>query len=1096
MAHVFRLHDGTEGTGWFTSAPITPQQIDSIITDGKAVASSIPSPFASIDLVKSAFEWVSRNEIEGNTAHHRLVSFALDVAQIFFYHSRYSNRVKVVSWNPTARIDNWKNGANQKHKDFGNTLDVFWRQDSNVYNFSRQQAFYLLLDQNNNLLGSTSPATMFMAAPDVVELAENLNIEFTTHIAFSTDNESYVPINQRDPQFIKYLYSLKLVEGFADYFKELDNYLTRAFNVLENSLRTEVAGLSYENINSFKKCHVSTDPNQLCEVLQQYYLKCESDDVAINTLIQESDFLIVDELNVAIKPLILPQGTFNQRWKYSSNTDLWDQTNEVPYCNHDVENSALPFNGINYKWLTIGNFVEDKLIKLAYKIDTSFFETCGTEDFLLPLKPEFFNYFKADNVKLKSSFQILAGRGVNFILKIPVRGGEITFNKHYPSNDIVEMNFMYLAIMPFMKTRDLRSNYHLALMDIRGNKTPEISMDCFNNNQICEIKQKGVRLDIPKEERITVYKVSTFDKIRINYGNTHAFIIPNLPEYNGNNNATFAIDFGTTNTHIAYKLPDSAERNMDNVNNSPLWKSLINLKESTNYPYIVREKDYFDLYLLPNEFHDGSENKFPLRTALLKNIDVNENQNLELFYHTNNFLLLEKQHYKTAYFELKNNLKWSNLNSTSEKQLVEKYIEGLLLLIYYKSVQLNCSLRNVKVIWFIPSSMTAFQKNEYRSIWEGKFKEIFGEENIQNIKVISESVAPYLKLRGTIPGKTLSIDIGGGTTDISYFDGQHQSPDFISSVKFAGNAVFGDGLPGEFENNTEINGFFKAFNPRIENLLTGNLKEIHNDIANVRQKSADFSSFLFSLENNNQVNFNYSNELRTHQKLKLPILLKYCALFYYAAELLRRTNGLEEYPSNIIFSGTASKSIKILDSHEFNQLKYVLSKIFKKVLNVDNPNLRIAISNNPKEITCSGGLAINFNGDQNLYNLNSIYWVGSQNENNNFGGLLSENDNNIMPKFNEVNFNIKKELLETHKEFYQLLDEILDNGPILENNFGISREAYLKFKELRSNENDLLGYLDQAIQAFGNAPDDNIQETLFFYPLIPLLNRLANELAN
>lgn len=1097
MAQVFRLHQGIEGSGWFTSAPITPEQINTIISDGKAVASSIPSPFASIDLVKSAFDWVSKNQIEGNSAHHGLVSFALDVAQIFFYYPRYKNKVKIVSWNPAQRIGYWQSSANQKHKDFGNTMNVFWRQDSQVYNFDRQNAFYLLLDQNNNLIGSTSPSTMFLAAPDVIHFAEQLNIEFTTHIAFSKDDEMFVSIDKRDPEFIKYLFRLKLIDGFAVDFKELDSYLTKAFEKLENSLQTEVANLTVNDLNKYRNCNVSSDSNQLCEVLQKYYLKSESDEVAIDTVIKQSDFIIQDELNVQDKPLILPQGTFNQPWRYSSQNDLWDQTNEVPYSNHDNDNPSLPFNGIPYKWLTLGNFIEDKVVKLVYKTDTVFYETCGSEEYLLPLKPEFFNYFKADSINSMASFQNLAGGGVNFSLTIPVRGGNITFQKYYSTSEIVDMNFMYMAIMPFMKTQNLKSNYHIALMDIRSNKNPEIFIDCYKGNVKKEMEYSGVRLEIPNSEKITLYKSSEFDKVRLNFGNTHAFIVPKFPSYNGNNRVTFAVDFGTTNTHIAYKLEDSAERNFDNHSNSPIWKSLVNRNVTSNNVFINQEKNYFDKYLLPFEFHDKYEYKFPLRTALLKNNNVTENQNLKVFFHTNNYLLLEKQHYQTSLFDLKNNLKWSNLNSTSDKQLVEKYIEGLLLLVYYKSVQLNCNPDEVKVIWFIPSSMTAFQKTGYREIWDNKFKELFGEGNVQNIKVISESVAPYLKLRGTVPGKTLSIDIGGGSTDISYFDGQRQSPDFISSVKFAGNSVFGDGLPGEFEGNIESNGYFKAFNPTVSSLLNeSNLNEIYADITINRKKSADFSSFLFSLENNNQVNFNYTNELRTHTKLKLPILLKYCALFYYSAELLKRKVNKQEYPSNIIFSGTASKSIRILDSNEFIQLKQVLSEIFKKVLNLENPTFRITISENPKEITCSGGLAINFNGDRNLYDLNSIYWIGSQSTENNFGELLSEQDHSKMPKFKEVNAGIKNELISSHKYFYNLLDDIFDKGPILENNFGINREAYLKFKELRENENDLIGYLDQGIQAYNNSAEDNIQETLFFYPLIPLLNRLAYELAN
>ena len=62
---VFRLHEGNKDTGWFRS--IKPD-FSKVNTDGKKVATSIPSPFAQIDLVKSAFKWVADNGIDGKTA--------------------------------------------------------------------------------------------------------------------------------------------------------------------------------------------------------------------------------------------------------------------------------------------------------------------------------------------------------------------------------------------------------------------------------------------------------------------------------------------------------------------------------------------------------------------------------------------------------------------------------------------------------------------------------------------------------------------------------------------------------------------------------------------------------------------------------------------------------------------------------------------------------------------------------------------------------------------------------------------------------------------------------------------------------------------
>ena len=72
MSKVYRLHEGQDGTGWFVSSPISKNQLETIKTEGKDVATSIPSPFARIDLVKSAFRWVADNGISGTSAQHKL----------------------------------------------------------------------------------------------------------------------------------------------------------------------------------------------------------------------------------------------------------------------------------------------------------------------------------------------------------------------------------------------------------------------------------------------------------------------------------------------------------------------------------------------------------------------------------------------------------------------------------------------------------------------------------------------------------------------------------------------------------------------------------------------------------------------------------------------------------------------------------------------------------------------------------------------------------------------------------------------------------------------------------------------------------------
>jgi hypothetical protein len=187
MSKVFRLHEGQGGSGWFVSQPINKDDLMTILTEGKEVATSIPSPYARIDLVKSAFRWVTDNGIDGKTAQHQLVSDALDVAQLFFMSRKYSNKVEIISWNPRARFNLLSEDSNlTKHFNFSRTLQLFWDQDSVhsqdngnlvLYNFEKVNRLYLIINKaNKKVIGGTSPATLFFAAPDAHRIAKPLNI--------------------------------------------------------------------------------------------------------------------------------------------------------------------------------------------------------------------------------------------------------------------------------------------------------------------------------------------------------------------------------------------------------------------------------------------------------------------------------------------------------------------------------------------------------------------------------------------------------------------------------------------------------------------------------------------------------------------------------------------------------------------------------------------------------------------------------------------------------------------------------------------------------------------------------------------------------
>lgn len=1091
MPKVFRLHEGQDGVGWFPSIPITIEQLRTIHTNGVDVANSIPSPFARIDLVKSAFRWVAENGIDGITAQHQLVSDALDVAQLFFQYPKHSKKIRIVSWSPQERFNMLVNDQNANHSTFANTLNVFWGQDENVYKFNQVSRLYFVLNSSTNqIIGGTSPSTLFFTAPDVRISTANLNITCGDDVLF---DEKYCSLSKRDKPFIEYVFTLAKQQNFAVNFPEFYSYLEAVLKKLDNQFTTIIANLTQDNFDKYSTCPVLDNDEDPCEVLGILLGVLPTDSSIIE---QESDFVLKPELPVTtLKPLIIPNDKFAQQWTYTTNGVLWNANNQIPLKNEqNSSNSILPVQGDNYPWLTIGNFLEDSIIELPYSIDSNKFNTCGATKHLLPLRPVFFQYFNAKNVSNYLKISELAGGGVELKLEIPVKRGKITFKKTYHKESIIKME-AHLAVLPFISTPIIDLDYTLALQDNRFDRDQDIFIECYETSHLTELSKPIVRKKGEQNSiKSTYYRTKKFDSVRMGSDFYAGFIIPIMKKCEKTNQVSFAIDFGTTNTHIEYKYGEIAEKAIDISSDLPIWQSLIDRNDKNINPLHIANDNNFEREIFPYEFNSSSTYKFPFRTALTYNQDINYNETVEVFTHTNNFFLFEKIFYSN-YLQLQTKLKWSNYSKAGDQILVEKYIECLMYIVLYKTLLLNGNPSTTQITWFYPVSMDTFEQGIFFDVWHIAYKKIFQKDNTDNINAIPESIAPYLYYRTGYPGLSLSIDIGGGSTDIAVFENASDLPEFISSFKFAGNAIFGDGFPnGAFSNSSDNNGFVKSFRSPIENAIKkGSQKEIIlKDIIESRKDSADFSSFLFSLETENDLNFNYTSLLRKDKKMKLPILIFYGAIIYYSANLLKKY-GIKEIPKNILLSGTASKTIRIIDpQNKYPNSSKLFKFVFQKVMELTTDELNVALFESPKEITCKGVLKANFKND--ITNCPIVFWLGGNNDSIWSKALNKNTDIPNTPYYRDLEINDNKSSIEKSiNDFFKLLDDYFEQINF-EGDFGIDKSAYQKFKEIRSL--NIINFLEHGVKTFYKSADKHIEETLFFYPLIGILNKLALELSN
>lgn len=251
MSKVFRLYrEGTSTIREWNESPAFPYNSNARDTiedpDGasaKNEITSIPSPFARIDLVKTAFREVCRRatrdirELEGNTIFHKMVSDTLDVGEIFFNIDKFKDKIEIITWNPSVMIDALKNDQNASHFYVADALQKYLVSDARTYNFGQLKNIYLLNYTNGpdelNIIGATSPSTLFFSGAN--------SLEYIQDIFFANNDRpfdgDYEPLYKRDFDYIKAWWTLrKTIPGFSNLFLEIENYLNLTFRAISDQI--------------------------------------------------------------------------------------------------------------------------------------------------------------------------------------------------------------------------------------------------------------------------------------------------------------------------------------------------------------------------------------------------------------------------------------------------------------------------------------------------------------------------------------------------------------------------------------------------------------------------------------------------------------------------------------------------------------------------------------------------------------------------------------------------------------------------------------------------------------------------------------------
>lgn len=1155
MGYLFRINKGATGTkstivDWSNTPRSTydhgfVNKIEDSTTTQSEIT-SIPSPFARIELVKEAFRKVvgeslsnlSVGEVEkrlhGNSIYHKMVSDSLDVGQIFFNYPSMKDRVEIKVWNKD-HINELLKSPNLSHQTYGKSLKMFFEQDAkgtDPYNFGKMKNIYILKYIGPNqkpmhIIGATSPATLFFSTAND-ETAISKYLCFGTDYAF---DKEYSSLDQRDPEFLKYIFTLKYsIPNFDTDFPEVNSYLNAVYFVLDDTLKSEINKIqncccnlvngtknyidsSYESLN----VAITTTVEQQVEV-NGFPIHYKTVNIKGNTdfAIQATKTITSDEI-----PLVLPVNTNSVYDNLEYYGCKFGRSFSVPYYDKNpLFSRQLPGINIQHPYLTISDFLDDKIVKLPSEInkedyfDGNFRSNGNSKDgYLLPLTKTFFEYFTTEDLMGRTpsgknfiDIKQLAS-GLEVVLRIPISRGDVEYKRRYTldvkadkGNNtgaiVLAPEDFTIGVFPPVKFKNENdAHYRIAILsDFNLNK--DCSCICHNETESFFTPDYVVRnVDIENDIRSKVYILEnkSFDSAFVSITTDQpgkeiratGVLVPKFKQRHGSSNLMFAIDLGTSNTHIEYT---------SGVNKMP--EPFAFDKETPLFSLACKPSDTIKLHVrgefIPESIGCNSQCHFPTRTVLCidkNNAGINETGvgSYVAFGNASPAFMYNKDDVGTKYNDYIPNLKWSQLNHDNEER-IRCYIESLFLMIRTKVIQEGGCLAQTQIKWFYPISMSNNKRGLFERVWTAAYQKYFNPTGIPI--AITESIAPYSFFQKTRADVTniVTIDIGGGTTDIVVADTNEVK--LVTSMRFAADAIFGSSLVTV--QNGPLNGIIKQFKDEfIANLDgVGDLQRmLVEKTANNFGNSSEVASFLFSLEENELVKQNHLQQklsfnevLMKDNNQKIVFYIFFSAIMYHIACLMKAKN--LSVPTNIAFSGNGSKVISVL-SPVTESLEQLTTRIFTLVYKSDIKKINLIInSKNPKEATCKGGLFLT----QSPGDISKVKAV-----------LMGINNKNLVntQKYGEASI-YYDDVVKEVKSFMDFIIIDIPNYISISGEFGIDKK-FMDFAATCFNK-DLKTYIEKGVNMKLESKDvskeDVIEESMFFYPIIGVINDLSECIFN
>lgn len=992
-----------------------------------ADVSSIPSPYARLELFNESFELRT-----GDAVYRKCISHCLDVYELLFLYGKD----QLTENNITVEFHSYEGNdpqTVQQNKIYYDALRSY--RNSYAGGLGNFKHFYQV-KYKNRVIAGTSHLTGFFCPANVPEFT----INGVTYFLKKEDQiNSWKLLGDRTPTFKRFLYELFKSLQLGARFVSMNNYIQQT---LQNDIagwvndgqtmntlfpQFNIAALGLNNLNDIglplgtQNTVYNGNVYVLCDNYDYCYLKY---------------LLFPNESNVAFK---LDKAQYNlpigqRRNPMTGQQYAWIGVNDL------LSDNMLVLTGE-------GN----KEYFYTFDQDTKNGQDCS--NIIVPFTIDFFKYFKKEQIGNDVTYEICMGTKkdnthyYDVTIRVPAGGSHLSLSRRYsynPSCNEGQISQMTLdiAIYPFVKAvdhnRHLLDNFYRIMLYTSGNKINESLTNLYMANASGFIDDNS-RIENQTNAQV-VRKTTTIDSTRPGYanlgtnityialdskynelsngamvlnnglnkplaldfielsihpsGNNNSvsfLIVPKMPEQTCNNNgANVAIDLGTSNTYVAYRL-GGAPTSSYNTHNATLNQDndveLIHLIKPVEEGEVKQRYDHLTLQHQWHEFIPSYFNtngfKFPVPTKLnirnLSNLDI---RNMSVGNHPLASLLdvnIPFSVYEIG-MRLYNNNPLDNMVSdfkwfdyaidTDKSNQYSIFIDQLCFMLRAHLVMNHFDPRTTTLIWTYPLAFDSTTLPVITQKWEQVYKKYFSDvlpnNQVSPVISVSESRTPLLNAPVVMnaAGTKLGIDIGGGTTDLLVYQGVAKNGTTANTVKLASSFRFaGKNLFAANGTVTNINNcWFRKLQQTT--LLPQPIIDGNNAVVQNARVSADpngnnigeIMDFVFSINNATL------NTALSDPKLARIITLHNSALIYQIAVICKQA-GIR--PTCINFSGNGSKLLMInrkATNDEIPAINNLVNLIFMHVFNDDTQIATINIDSSPKEATAKGAI----NGIQGL----------------------------------------------------------------------------------------------------------------------------------